>query len=65
MSLSYLPTYLPVQAFLVAQTVGLIPGSGRCPGEGNVNLLSVLAWRMPRTEEPGKLQSIGVTKSQT
>ena len=27
--------------------------------------LSVLAWRIPRTEEPGGLQSMGVAKSQT
>ena len=26
---------------------------------------SVLAWRIPWTEEPGGLQSMGVTKSQT
>ena len=26
---------------------------------------SILAWRIPRTEEPGGLQSNGVTKSQT
>ena len=26
---------------------------------------SVLAWRIPWTEEPGELQSIGVTKSGT
>ena len=26
---------------------------------------STLAWRIPRTEEPGRLQSMGVEKSQT
>jgi len=26
---------------------------------------SILAWRIPQTEEPGRLQSMGVTKSQT
>ena len=26
---------------------------------------SALAWRIPGTEEPGRLQSMGVTKSQT
>ena len=26
---------------------------------------SILAWKIPWTEEPGKLQSMGVTKSQT
>ena len=38
---------------------GLIPGSGRCPEEGNDNLLSILVWRIPWTEEPGWLQSMG------
>ena len=26
---------------------------------------SILAWESPQTEEPGKLQSMGVAKSQT
>ena len=34
-----------------------IPGSGRCPGEGTCNQSSILAWRIPRTEAPGGLQS--------
>ena len=42
----------------------LIPGLGRSPGEGNGNHSSVLAWRVPWTEEPGGLQSIG-SQSQT
>ena len=36
-----------------------IPGSGRSPGEGNATHSSVLAWRIPWTEEPGGLQSTG------
>ena len=39
--------------------LGLIPVSGRSPGEGNDNPLQYLAWRIPRTEEPGGLQSMG------
>ena len=39
--------------------VGLIPGSGRSSGGGQGNLLSILAWRIPQTEKPGGLQSIG------
>ena len=39
--------------------VGLIPGSGRSPGGGHGNNSSILAWRIPWTEEPGRLQSIG------
>ena len=41
--------------------VGLIPGSGRSPGGGAVAAQSsILAWRIPRTEEPGGLQSMGL-----
>ena len=36
-----------------------IPWSGRYPGEGNGNPLQCLAWRIPGTEEPGGLQSLG------
>ena len=39
---------------------GLIPGSGRCPGEGNTTRSSILAWRIPWTEDPGGLQSTGL-----
>ena len=44
---------------------GLIPGSGRFPGERNAAHSSTLAWRIPWTEELGGLQSVGVAKSQT
>ena len=37
---------------------GLIPGSGRSPGEGNGNPLHYFAWEIPWTEEPGGLQSL-------
>ena len=50
-------------------------GLGRSPGRGNGNPLredpleeevethsSILTWRIPWTEEPGGLQSMGVTK---
>ena len=36
------------------RTAGLIPGSGRSPGGS-----SIPAWRIPSTEEPGGLQSMG------
>ena len=39
---------------------GSIPGLGRSPGRGRGNPLSILAWRIPWTEEPGELQSIGL-----
>ena len=38
---------------------GSIPGLGRSPGEENGNSLSTLAWKIPRTEKPGGLQSTG------
>ena len=37
----------------------MIPGSERFPGEGNGKPSSVFAWRIPWTEEPGGLQSMG------
>ena len=37
-----------------------IPGLERSAGEGNGNQSSILAWRIPWTEEPGMLQSIGL-----
>ena len=43
--------------------VGSISGLGR--SQGMTTHPSVLAWRIPWTEEPGGLQSIGSQKSQT
>ena len=37
--------------------VGSISGSGRSPGVGMATCSSILAWRIPWTEEPGGLQS--------
>jgi len=34
---------------------GSAPGSGRSPGKGNDNPLHILDWRIPWTEEPGRL----------
>ena len=39
--------------------VGLIPQSGRPPGEGNGNSLQNSCLENPWTEEPGRLRSIG------
>ena len=33
--------------------------------EGMITHSSFLAWRIPWTEKPGGLQSMGITKSQT
>ena len=38
-----------------AGDLGLIPGSGRSPGEGNGTRSSILAWKIPWTEDPGRL----------
>ena len=36
-----------------------IPGVGRSPGEGRGSPLHILAWRIPRPEEPGGPRSTG------
>ena len=38
---------------------GSISGLGRCPGGGMATHSSILAWRIPGSEEPGSLRSIG------
>ena len=40
-----------------AGDLGSTPGSGRAAGGGMATHCSVLAWRMPWTEEPGGLQT--------
>ena len=42
-----------------------ITGSGRSRREGNGTHPSILAWEIPWTEESGRLQSVGLQKSQT
>ena len=42
--------------------LGSIPGSGRSPGGGNGYPPSLLAWKIPLTEEPGGLQSMGLRR---
>ena len=37
---------------------GLIPGSGRSPGEEMAIHSSILAWKIPQPEEPGRLRSM-------
>ena len=41
---------------------GSIPGLGRSFGKGNTHS-SILAWRIPWTEEPGELQSMGLQRA--
>ena len=38
---------------------GCAPGLGRFQGEEMATHSSILAWRIPKTEEPGELQSMG------
>ena len=38
-----------------AGDLGLIPGLGRSPGEGNGNPLHTPAWKIPWTEQHGRL----------
>ena len=45
-----------------AGDAGLIPGLGRSPGEANGNPCSVLTWKIPCTEEAGRLQTMGSRK---
>ena len=42
-----------------AGDVNLIPGSGRSLEKGMATHSSILAWRIPWTEQPGRLQSMG------
>ena len=43
--------------------VGLVPGSGRTTGIGNATCSGVLAWEIPWTEEPGRLQAMGLQRA--
>ena len=40
---------------LNTRDVDSVPGSGRSPGEGNDNPISILVWKIPWTEEPFRL----------
>ena len=57
-----LPQWLSREEFTCnagdAGDTGLIPRLGRSPGGGNGNHSSILAWKIPWTEEPGGLHSI-------
>ena len=48
-----------------AGNAGSIPQLGRSPGEGNAPHSSILARRIPWTEEPGGLQFMALQRSQT
>ena len=44
---------------------GSIPRSGRSSGKGIAIHSSILAWRIPWTEKPGRLQFVGHKESDT
>ena len=46
-----------------ARDVGSIAESRRSPRVGNGNPLQYLEWKLPWTEEPGRLQSRGCKES--
>ena len=45
-----------------AEDVDSPPGSGRSPGGGHATHSSILAWRTPWTEEPGRLGLLGLQR---
>ena len=45
-----------------ARDLASVPGLGRSPGKGLASHSSILAWRIPWTEETGRLQSIGLQR---
>ena len=45
-----------------AKDVSSIPGWERSSGLGKGNHSSILAWKIPRTEEPGRSQRVGQTE---
>ena len=45
--------------------MGLIPGSGDPLAEEMAPHSSILAWRIPRTEEPGRLWVMGLQRDRT
>ena len=46
-----------------AGDTGSISGSGRSLGGGHAIHSRILAWRIPRTEKPGRLQSVGLQRA--
>ena len=44
---------------------GSIPGMGRPPGEGKASHFSILAWKIPWTEEPGCSESMQLQSRMT
>ena len=45
-----------------AGDAGSVPGSGRYPEKEMATHSSILTWRIPWTEKPGRLQPMGLQK---
>ena len=68
-------SHIPIGASLVAQLVKNLPAMQKTPvpslgwedplEEGMATHSSILAWKIPWTEEPGRLQSMGSKESDT
>ena len=59
LSYTYLFLYWSISGSVVKNLSRFNPWAGRSLGEGNGNPLQYLAWKIPGTEEPGGLQSVG------
>ena len=58
-----LPRWLSGKEYVCQEEdIGLIPGSGRSPGEENGKLLQYSSWKIPWTKVPGRLQSMGLQR---
>ena len=53
---SGLPRWLSKESVCSAGDLGSIPESGRSLEKGMATHFSILAWKIPWTEEPGRLQ---------
>ena len=61
-----LPSWLSGKEFACnagdARDAGSIPGSGKSPDEKMATYSSILVWEIQWTEQPGRLQSIGLQR---
>ena len=56
---------LPAIQKICVGSLDLVPESERSPGEGNAIHSSILAWKIPWTEEPGEHSPKGCKESDT
>ena len=62
--LEFCMSFLQLESACNAGDLASIPASGRSPRERNGNPhSSILAWEIPWTEEPGRLESLGLQES--